>query len=100
MKPRVYVETTVLGYLTARPSDDLVVAGRQKTTREWWQYASRSFDLLISELVHREASAGDPQAARDRLEVLRGLPILAIDLHARSLASRLINQDAVPPTEP
>ncbi len=58
MKPRVYVETTVLGYLTSWPSGNLVVAGRQKITRDWWRYALNAFDLVVSELVHREAAQG------------------------------------------
>jgi hypothetical protein len=45
----------------------LVVAARQKITRDWWRYALNAFDLIVSKLVHREASAGDPQAIRDRL---------------------------------
>ena len=71
MKPRVYIETTVLGYLTSWPSGDLVVAGRQKITRDWWRSALNTFDLVVSELVHREASVGDPQAIRDWLEALK-----------------------------
>ncbi|MFI5396851.1 MAG: hypothetical protein ACHQ9S_15045 [Candidatus Binatia bacterium] len=33
MKPRVYLETTVISYLTARPSRDIVVAAHQELTR-------------------------------------------------------------------
>ena len=40
MKPRVYVETTVISYLTARPARDVVVAGHQQSTRDWWETAS------------------------------------------------------------
>jgi predicted nucleic acid-binding protein len=100
MKPRVYVETTVLGYLTSWPSGDLVVAGRQKVTRDWWRYAVSAFDLVVSELVHREASAGDPQAIRERLEVLKDLPVLAVSQGAEDLARGLVAGGAVPSTEP
>jgi len=100
MKPRVYVETTVLGYLTAWPSGDLVVAGRQKITRDWWRFALNAFDLVVSELVHREAGAGDPQAIRDRLEALKGLPVLAVSTPAEDLARALVAGGAVPSTEP
>ena len=99
MKPKVYVETTVLGYLTSRPSGDLVVAGRQKITRDWWRYALNAFDLVVSELVHREASAGDPQAIRDRREALKGLPVLAISESAEDFARALVAGGAVPSTE-
>jgi len=99
MKPRVYVETTVLGYLTSWPSGDLVVAGRQKITRDWWRYAVNVFDLVVSELVHREASAGDPQATGDRLEALKDLPVLAVGQRAEDFARALVAGGAVPSTE-
>lgn len=100
MKPRVYVETTVLGYLTSWPSGDLVVAGRQKITRDWWRYALNAFALVVSELVHREASTGDPQAIRDRLEALKDLPVLAVSQQAEDLARALVAGGAVPSREP
>jgi predicted nucleic acid-binding protein len=100
MKPRVYVETTVIGYLTSWPSGDLIVAGRQKITRDWWPYALQSFDLLSSEVVHREARAGDPQAVQDRLESLKHVPVLGISQEADDLARALIVEGAVPATEP
>jgi len=99
MKPKVYVETTVLGYLTSWPSGDLIVAGRQKLTRDWWPDARNAFQLIVSELVHREASAGDPQAVSDRLEAIKGLPELAIGERAINLAQALVATGAVPPTK-
>jgi len=77
-----------------------VVAGRQKITRDWWQYAPRTFDLVVSELVQREATAGDPQAVGDRLEALKNLPILAINRRAMDFAQALVARGAVPSTEP
>ena len=100
MKPRVYIETTVLGYLTSRPSSDLIVAGRQKITLDWWRSAVSVFDLIVSELVQREAGAGDPQAVRDRLEAIKDLPSLAVSQRAEDLALALIAGGAVPSTEP
>ena len=64
MKPRVYVETSVVSYLTAPPSRDIVVGGRQQVTREGWAIAPARFELVISRLVLQEAEAGDPNAAR------------------------------------
>ena len=63
MKPLVYVETSVISYLTARTSSHLVTAARQAWTSEWWEVAPSYWDLRISELVIREAARGDSQAA-------------------------------------
>ena len=60
MKPRVYVETTVISYLSARPARDVVVAGHQQSTRDWWTTAARRYELVVSELVRQEAGLGDP----------------------------------------
>ena len=62
-KPSVYVETSIVSYLTARPSRDLIVAAQQAMTREWWRDAPERFVLVASELVFTEAGAGDPDAA-------------------------------------
>ncbi len=99
MKPRVYVETSVLGYLTSWPSGDLIVASRQKITRDGWRYALNAYELIVSELVHREAIAGDPQAVRDRLEAIKGLPTLAVNQQARDFTRTLAAAGAVPVTE-
>jgi hypothetical protein len=100
MKSKVYVETTVIGYLTSWPSGDLIVAARQKITRDWWQVAPAKYDLVASDQVFDEATAGDPQAVQDRLKVLRPLPLLAISAEAQELAKALVAQGAVPATEP
>jgi hypothetical protein len=76
VKPKLYLETTVPSYLTAWPSRDLIRAGHQQITREWWQTRRAGFDIYISQFVLDEAGAGDSEAARERLAALRGLPLL------------------------
>lgn len=77
MKPSVYIETTVISYLTARPSRDLIVAAHQQITRDFWSEAPSRYSLCASEAVIRECAAGDPAAAADRLLMLDGLQKLA-----------------------
>ena len=96
MKPRVYVETTVISYLAARPARDVVVAGRQQSTRDWWMTASQRFELVVSALVRQEAGAGDPDAVRARLALLDPLGSLDVGAEAQELAERLVDADAVP----
>jgi len=50
-KKTVYLETSVVSYLTNRPSRDIIVAGHQLSTREWWETQRASFDVYVSELV-------------------------------------------------
>ena len=98
MKPRVYIETTVISYLTARPARDVVVAGHQQSTRDWWETASERFELVISELVRQEAGIGDPDAARARLSILASLTTLGATAQADGLAESLVRTTAVPQT--
>ncbi|MBK7422305.1 MAG: type II toxin-antitoxin system VapC family toxin [Propionivibrio sp.] len=99
MKPLVYVETSIVSYLTARPSRDLVTAARQTWTREWWDIAPSQWRLRISDLVLEEAARGDPSAALLRLDALQNLEVVEINTEARSLAARLIEAGAMPQTE-
>lgn len=96
MKPKVYVETTVVSYLTARLSRDIVVAAHQQITQEWWDTRREQFQLVASQLVVREASAGDAEAARERLEVLTPVTLLEVTPEALTLAQELVSVGAVP----
>lgn len=51
MKPTVYLETSILGYVASRPSRDLVTAANQQITRDWWENHRSRFDLFISQAV-------------------------------------------------
>ena len=96
MKPCVYVETSVISYLTARPSRDLVMTAHQEVTREWWQDQRQAFELFYSEAVRNEAAMGDERAAAQRLAVLDDLQLLEIPLQALDLANALVLATALP----
>ena len=92
---KVYVETSVISYLTAAPSRDLVVASHQQVTREWWRRRHR-FDLFVSEAVLQEAAGGDARAAAKRTAALQGMPVLKVDFAAYALARQLVEAGALP----
>jgi hypothetical protein len=96
MKARVYIETSVVSYLKSRLSTDLVVAAHQELTRRWWSERAPQFEILISELVLREASAGDITAAGARLEAVAALQILTISEEAALLAEHLVGRGPIP----
>jgi len=89
MKSKVYLETSIVSYLTARPSRDLVIAANQETTNEWWSACRGEYDLYVSQLVFVEASAGDPEAAQRRIEAINPLTRLDISDQAIALGKRL-----------
>jgi len=96
MGPTVYVETTIPSYLTAWPSRDLVQAGEQQVTRDWWAQRS-GYELRVSSLVLLECEAGDPDAAALRLAALDGVPVLALSPEAEALAGVLLREVPLPP---
>ena len=99
MKKTVYVETTVVSYLAAQLSRDLVIAGRQQATRDLWARLSE-FEAYISALVLEEGGRGDVDQSRRRLEAIAALPILEIDDAARNLAERILVAKAIPVEQP
>ena len=96
MKSRVYIETFIISYLTARPSNDIRSAARQNSTFDWWQKHSPAFDLYVSEYVLTEAAGGNSDAAAKRLEVLNSLPVLEVTNKVRELSQLLLHEGALP----
>lgn len=99
-KSKIYLETTVISYLTARPSRDLVVAGRQETTREKWSHIIQDYEPYISALVLQEARQGDHEAAQKRIEAIRDLPVLDITTATQTLATQLLAHHGIPKEYP
>ena len=96
MKPKVYLETSVISYLASRPSRDLIVAANQQSTQEWWEKRLSKVDVYISQAVVQEISSGDTDAVTKRLEVIARFPLLEITPEAVQLAERFITEKAIP----
>jgi predicted nucleic acid-binding protein len=95
-KNKVYIETSIVSYLTARPSSDLLAAAWQKVTVDWWETQRYRFDLFASDIVIEEAGMGASDAAERRLEALTAIPLLAITEEVVLLSEKLIQKGAVP----
>jgi predicted nucleic acid-binding protein len=96
MRPKIYIETSILSYLAARDSDDIRVMANKKTTEEWWKHRRSQFDLFVSEFVIAEASLGDQNAARRRLEIIARIPEIEATEEVRFLGNALITEGAIP----
>lgn len=86
----VYIETTIVSYLVARPSRDLIVAAHQQVTRQWWEERRAKFAGFISEVVLEEARGGDAEQAMLRLQALQGIPRLAATSDGERLAAAFL----------
>ena len=96
MPARIYIETTIPSYLASRKSKDIVTAGKQETTREWWKSRRSLFSLFVSPLVFEEVALGDPQVAATRLALIDELPVLAIDSKVTVIAEAILAAGALP----
>jgi len=87
--PTLYLETSVVSYLTARETRDPHAARRQLITRHWWYNFGSQHTAFASELVCKEAKRGDPHAAARRIEVLSRLPCVHQTAQSNELAARI-----------
>lgn len=92
----VYIETSIVSYLAAKPSRDLLTAACQQITAQWWEDKRKEYDLFTSELVIAEARAGDPDVAAKRLKLLREVSELKITDIVRQIAATLVSRGAFP----
>ena len=93
----VYLETTFIGYLVARPSRDVIVAGHQQTTQDWWEKRRSEFECSVSQVVIDEASVGDPAEVKKRFAIISGLATLAITDDANALTKAIMAAGILPP---
>lgn len=96
MLPFAYIETTVVSYLTGRPSGSVVSAAKQVATADWWSDAPSRFRLVTSQLVVTEAMRGEAEMSRRRLGVLNVLPLLEVPEDLGQMADRLVARGLVP----
>jgi predicted nucleic acid-binding protein len=96
MAPKIYIETTVISYLTAWPSRDVVRAAHQHLTREWWETRRVGFESYVCQIVLQEVSAGDPEAAAERLNAVKDIPVLQVTVDVPRLAQEFIRRVPLP----
>ena len=95
MKEIAYIETTIVSYLVARPSRDLVLSAHQQVTREWWENERVNYHCIASEEV---AMLGDTGMAQARIKVLDEVQIVGITAEVEAMAATFMATGALPPT--
>jgi hypothetical protein len=95
MKRKIYIETSVISYLTSRPSRHIIERGHQQSTILFWEKRTK-YDLVASSIVVNECNSGDVNAAKKRLDQLLHIPLLDINADCVQLAKALVNAGIVP----
>ena len=96
MTETVYIETSIIGYLSARSSNNLILMANVEATREWWDNRRSQFALYISQVVLDEVARGDSAIAARRLEILCDFPLLEVDQAVQNLAAQFLRQSNLP----
>jgi hypothetical protein len=97
MPSSLYLETSIISYLTGRRSRNVVITAHQQLTRKWWNMRHQQFELFVSPLVLREVTVGNPTMAQRRLRIVRDLPVLALTAEATAVAEQLMKNGPLPP---
>ena len=95
-KQKVYLETSLISYLTSKPSRDLVAAAHQQISHHWWDTQRSNFEIYVSQLVYEEASKGNQEASNKRLKLLANLTILELNENAYNLANDFVLRNMIP----
>jgi predicted nucleic acid-binding protein len=95
MKQKIYIETSVVSYLVARQSRNIVIAAHQAATIEFWDLLG-DYEVFVSDIVIQESANGDPDQAEKRTQALDSFPVLQLDEQARDLARDFIDSKVVP----
>lgn len=93
----VYIETSIISYLRQKQSAQVVTAARQLLTHQWWNIERANYDLVVSQYVIDEVSAGDPTLAADRLAALDGIPLLPYASEIPRIANAIMALGVLPP---
>jgi predicted nucleic acid-binding protein len=92
----VYLDTTIVSYLTSKLSQHIWIARHQRITRVWWSRYRHRHMLWVSPIVTAESEAGNAASATARLDVIAGVKILPSDTASRRLAAKLVGGGLLP----
>ena len=97
MKPRVYLETSVISYLVGWLNQrSILVAHSQEFTREWWSRRRHEYELFSSAVALNEAKRGEEPLAQERVNFLAETTMLDVTDAAQALAFELLRRTRIP----
>lgn len=92
----VYIETSIVSHATSRLSVDPITSVLQQQAQQWWADERENYRLVTSQFVIDEAAGGDADAARRRLAMLDGIPLLIHSDQVEVIAEEIIRRSLMP----
>jgi predicted nucleic acid-binding protein len=93
---KVYIETSVVSYFTGETNRNIIIAGHQASTKDFWAKLNIEIEPVISALVIKEASQGAEEKAKARANALQGFIVIDISSEAEHLADLLVINNGIP----
>lgn len=90
MKSSLYLETSIISYLAARPSRNVVTVAKQIQTWQWWEERRADYELFVSEVTRTEIGDGDPKYAERRLALVSAMPVLSVTKEVEQLMNDIM----------
>ncbi len=95
MRKTVYVKTSIPSfYHETRAEPEMLV--RREWTREWWNLAKARYELVTSPAVIDELERGEYPSREECLELLKRLPLLAIEPAITEIVEAYIARHVMP----
>jgi hypothetical protein len=73
-----------------------ISAAREQLTKDWWDLQRSKHELFASQFVLDEITAGEPGMARERVKMLRGVPLLEANAPATALGREILRSGPLP----
>ena len=93
---KVYIETSVVSYFVGEISKNIIIAGHQASTKDFWGKLNIEIEPIVSALVIKEASQGDKEKAESRIKAIEGFTVIDISIQAEDLADLLVEKNGIP----
>ena len=95
MKPRLYIETSIPSfYHETRLAPEMVA--RRNWTRQWWDSRRGDYELVTSEAVLDELSAGDYPHREQVLSLASSLPCVPVESMIAEIVQAYIEHQVMP----
>ena len=88
---KIYIETSVVSYFVAEHAENIIIAGRQISTKKLWVELYK-YQIFISDTVVEEASNGNSEQVKLRLEAIKNFHLLEINDKVKELAKLLLKK--------